>query len=69
MLPPPLTGPVGAPIMLLDSSGTLAFGIPPDHAIHQEALFEMPPAISKDNAEAAAAKPEHDNENDTDKID
>jgi hypothetical protein len=35
MLPPTLTGPGGAPIMLLDSSGTVVFELPSDHAIHQ----------------------------------
>jgi hypothetical protein len=54
MLPPPLTDPGGAPLMLLDSSGTLSFGIPYDHAICQEALFDMP-TISKEKAEADVA--------------
>jgi hypothetical protein len=51
--------------MLLDSSGTLAFGLPPDHAICQEILFYMP-AISNEKAEADATEPEHDKDSDTD---
>jgi hypothetical protein len=43
MLSPSLTGLGGAPRMILDSSGTLAFGLPPDHAIRQEVMFETPP--------------------------
>jgi hypothetical protein len=39
MLPPPLTGPVGAPRMLLDSYGTVLFRLPHDHNIHQEVPF------------------------------
>jgi hypothetical protein len=66
MLPPPLTGLGGAPRTILDSFGTLAFGLPPNHAIHQEVMFEIPPAIFKENAEVAAAEPEHNNGNDTD---
>jgi hypothetical protein len=64
MLPPPLTGPGGAPLMLQDSSGTVVFGLPPDHAIRQEVLFEIPPAMCKEKADAAAAEPEHEHEHD-----
>jgi hypothetical protein len=66
MLPPPLTGRGGGPRTILDSSGTLAFGLPPDHAIRQETMFKMPPAILKEKGEVAAAEPEHNDGNDTD---
>jgi hypothetical protein len=66
MLPPPLTGRGGAPRTILDSSGTLAFGLPPDHAIRQEVMFETPPAILKEKAEVAAAEPKHNDGNNTD---
>jgi hypothetical protein len=66
MLPPLLTVPGGAPRMILDSYGVLAFRLPPDHAICQEVRFKMPPAISMENAESAAAEPEHENDNNTD---
>jgi hypothetical protein len=66
MLPPPLTGPGGAPLMLQDSSGTVVFGLPPDHAIRQEVLFEIPPAICNDKADAAVNDPDHDHDNDND---
>jgi hypothetical protein len=43
MLPPPITGRGGGPRTILDSYGTLVCGIPPDHAIGQETMFETPP--------------------------
>jgi hypothetical protein len=66
MLPPPLTSRGGGPRTILDSYGTLAFGLPPDHAIRQETMFEMPPAILKEKGEVAAAEPKHNHGNDTD---
>jgi hypothetical protein len=66
MLPPPLAGLGGAPRRILDSSGTLAFGLPPDHAIRQEVMFEIPPAILKKKAEVAASDPKHHDGNITD---
>jgi hypothetical protein len=59
MLPPPLTCRGGAPRTILDSSGTLAFGLPFDHIIHQDALFETPLTVLKVKGEVAAAEPEH----------
>jgi hypothetical protein len=61
---PPLAGPGGAPIMLQNSYGTV-FGIPPDHAIHQDVLFEMPPSISNEQDLSAATESEHGNDTDT----
>jgi hypothetical protein len=66
MLPPPLTGRGGAPRTILDSYGTLAFGIPPNHVIRQEALFETPPATLKEKGEVAAAETDHNDGKDTD---
>jgi hypothetical protein len=66
MLPPPLTGHCGAPIMIRDSYGTLVFGLPPDHAICQEVMFQIFPAISKEKDEVDVTEPEHDTDNDTD---
>jgi hypothetical protein len=66
MLPPPLTCRGGAPRTILDSSGTLAFGLPFDHIIHQDALFETPLTVLKVKGEVAAAEPEHNDGNGTD---
>jgi hypothetical protein len=66
MMPPPLTGRGGGPRTILDSYGTLAFGLPPNHAIHQDKICEMPPAILNEKGEVAATEPEHNDGNDTD---
>jgi hypothetical protein len=63
MLLPLLTGPSGAPRMLPDSSGTV-FGLPSDHAIHGDVLFEMPPAISMEKDVATVTEHKHDDDTD-----
>jgi hypothetical protein len=61
---PPLTGPGGARRMLPNRFGTVT-GLPPDNAIYRDVLFEMPPSISKEQADAAVAEPDHGNDMDT----